>query len=80
VAALAECRVAASSFDDVIRAEQERGRYRQTERLGRFQVDEKLKFCGLFNREITWFCALENPMHVLRGSSHEIREAGAIVE
>jgi hypothetical protein len=37
-------------LDDLIRPQQQRGRDREAERLGRFEVDDQLKFRGVLDR------------------------------
>jgi hypothetical protein len=41
-----------ASFDHLVGAGEERGRDRKANFLGRFEVDDQLKFRRLFNREI----------------------------
>ena len=41
-----------ASFDHLVRASEERQRYRQSERLGGLEINDKLEFHCLLDREI----------------------------
>jgi hypothetical protein len=41
---------AATSFDDLVGAHEDRFRYREAERLGRLEIDEKFEFRRLLHR------------------------------
>src|SRR6516162_8254328 len=42
------------------------------------QIDDELELCGLFDRQIRWFCALQYLVHVCRAAPKEIEDACAI--
>ena len=48
------------SFDHLVGTGEERGRDRKAEFAGSFEIDHKLKFRGLLDRQIGGFCALQN--------------------
>src|SRR5207244_3922124 len=47
-------------FDHPVGATEQRERESDSERLGGLEVDVELDFCGLLDRQIGWFFALEN--------------------
>ena len=53
-----------SSFDHLVRAQQDRLRDRQTERFGGLQVDDQLELRRLFDRKIGGLGALEDLVRV----------------
>src|SRR5262245_37558268 len=59
-------------LDDLIRPQQQRLRDRESERLGSFHVDHELELPRLLDGEISWFCALENPVNVAGRAIEEI--------
>jgi hypothetical protein len=56
-------------LDHLIRPLQERRRDRQTKSLGGFEVDDQLELGRLFDGEVAWLGALEDPIHVGPGST-----------
>src|SRR5215469_1304649 len=42
------------------------------------QIDDELELCGLFDRQIRWFCALQYLVHICRAKPKEIGHAWAI--
>ncbi len=50
-------------FDDLIRAQQQRLRDREAERLGGLEVDDELEFAWLLDGKIGWLCASEDLVH-----------------
>jgi hypothetical protein len=57
------------SLNHLIRSRQNVGRYRQTDLLGGFEIDDELKLCRLFDGEIRWLGAFQNLVHVGSGTS-----------
>ena len=55
-------------LDHVVRAQQQRLRDRESERSRGLEVDHELELGGLFDWQITGFCALENLVHVAGGA------------
>jgi hypothetical protein len=51
-------------FDHLVGAGQQRVGYGETERLGRLEVQEKLDFCRLLNRQVRRLLALENAAYI----------------
>jgi hypothetical protein len=49
-------------FDHLVGAAEQRKRDGEAERLGRREVDEKLNFRGLLDRQVGRLLALENPV------------------
>lgn len=47
-------------FDHLVRQCNDGFRYRQSERLSGFQVEDEVKLGGLLNRKISRICALDN--------------------
>ena len=52
------------SLNDFVRSRQHVRWNRETDLLGRFQVDDELELFGLFHREIGGLGAFQNPVHV----------------
>jgi hypothetical protein len=63
--------------DHVISADEKRRWNRYTNRLSRLQVDKKLKFRGLLNRQIGEVCSFEDP-EGLAGSAGSQRNCRAL--
>src|SRR5207245_7615768 len=55
-------------LDHVVCAQQQRLRDRESERYRGLEVDHELELGGLFDWQITGFCALENLVHVAGGA------------
>jgi len=55
-------------LDDLVGSSQDRLRDRQAERLGGLEVDDELKPCGLFHREVGGRSALKDLVDVGRGA------------
>jgi hypothetical protein len=51
-------------FDDLIRPRQHRCRDRQTQGLGGLEVDNQVELGRLFDGEVGWLGALQNPIDV----------------
>src|SRR5215472_7497444 len=64
--------------DDFVRPIQHRLRNSETDLLGRFQVDHKLKFCWLLYREIGGLGALKNLVDVPCRAPETLSVAGCI--
>jgi len=48
------------------------------QRLGRFEVEDKIELCGLFDWQIRWLRALQYLVHIRRATPKEIGRACAI--
>jgi hypothetical protein len=55
-----------ASFNHLVCADQQRGRYLNSETLCRFQVDAKRKLGWLVNWDITGLCAFKNSIYRIR--------------
>jgi hypothetical protein len=53
-----------SLFDHLVGEQLDRVGHFDAQRLGRLQVDHKLKFGRLHHGQIGWFLPLENPPHI----------------
>src|SRR5215471_14551971 len=67
-----------NSSDDFVRPIQHRLRNSETDLLGRFQVDHKLKFCWLLYQEIGGLGALKNLVDVPCRAPETLSVAGCI--
>src|SRR5512147_2170907 len=56
------------SLDDFIGSHEKRGRYRQAERAGGFQIYRKFDFVWLLDRQISRLRTFENPVDEVRGA------------
>src|SRR5215472_1498277 len=57
-----------SLFDYVVSELSELQRHIQAERLGGLEVDYQLELGGRLNRQIAWFCALEDAIDIQHGA------------
>ena len=60
------------SLDYSVRSHQHVGRNRQTDLLGRFQIDDELEFVWLLHGEIGWLPAFEDFVHIGRGAPEQV--------
>src|SRR5262249_43779043 len=65
-------------FDYLVGAHQERLGHVQTNHLGGLEIDDKLEFGWLLNRQIRWFGALQNLVRVASPTPEQVRQAGAV--
>src|SRR5438270_7866644 len=72
------CRRPLVSLNDFVRLQQQRLRDRQSERLGRLQVDYQLELGRMLDRELTGLGALENLVDVGSRSEVEVGVAGRV--
>src|SRR5262245_66283456 len=63
------------SFDHLVGEQQKRFRNRETERLGRLEVDDKLEFRGLLDREVGRLGSFEDLIHVGGAAALQVSEA-----
>src|SRR4051812_35885464 len=68
------------SLDYLVGADEQRLRHGQTERLGRFQVDDQLEFSRMLHRQISRFRAVEDPSGVNAGLAAVGSEARSIAD
>jgi hypothetical protein len=68
-----------NSFNDSIRPHQHVGWNRQTDLLGRFQVDDQLELLGLLHRKIGGLGAFQNLVHVRSRASIQVGKVHAVV-
>ncbi len=67
-------------LDHLIRPLQERRRDRQAQGLRGLEVDYQVELCGLLNREISRFRALEDLVHVGGGVPIDIDRVGTVAQ
>src|SRR5438034_831754 len=67
---------AGSSFDDLIRPQQQRRRDRQTERLGGLEVNHELELRGLLDGEVARLRALEDLVDEGGGAPKTVEQVG----
>src|SRR6516165_10246919 len=65
-------------FDHLVGGGEQRLREFHAQRLGRFEVEDEIELCRLFDWQIRWLRALQYLVHVCRGTPKEIGEACAI--
>src|SRR6266849_9376904 len=65
-------------LNHLIGAQQQRLRDREAEGLGDLEVDHQLELGRLFDRQVTWFCALEDLVDVFGGTAQHFVEISAI--
>src|SRR5712691_13549178 len=65
-------------LDHLVRLQQERGRDREAEGLRGLEVDDQLELRRLLDGKIGGLSALEDLVHIGRGTSIQVREIGAI--
>ena len=65
------------SFDHLISAGEERGRDRETEGFGGFQVDYQFKFGWLLNRKVLGLRTLQDFVHIGSGAAVKITTVGS---
>src|SRR5215204_2423872 len=70
--------IPSASFDHLVGAGEERGRDREAEGVGGFEVDHELKLCRLDYRQFGWFLASENSTSVSSNLLIAIKQARAI--
>jgi hypothetical protein len=66
-------------LDQFVGAGEHRRGYVEAERLGGFEVDHQLVF-GRLNRQLAWFCALEDAIDIRRRTSVLIGNIRAVRE
>lgn len=64
------------SFDDVIRAQQQRRWDPEADGLGGPEVDDELEFRRALHRQIARLSPLEDPVHITGGAPKRIEEGG----
>src|SRR5262249_11519410 len=57
---------------------QHRRRYRQSERLGRLQVDDEVELCGDLNGEVAWLRALQDLVDIASGLAVDLAKIDRI--
>ena len=65
-------------LDDSICPRQHIRRNRQTDLLGRFQIDDELKLARLRHWKFGGLGAFQNPIHIRRGAPEQVGKARAI--
>src|SRR5262245_60420349 len=66
------------SLDHLVSGQKNAIRYGDAKCFGGFEIDYKLKFCGLLDWQFGWFCAFQNSRHIIRSSTPQWREIDAI--
>src|SRR6266849_9947573 len=74
------CRSPGALLNHLIGAQQQRLRDREAEGLGDLEVDHQLELGRLFDRQVTWFCALEDLVDVFGGTAQHFVEISAIAQ
>jgi hypothetical protein len=65
-------------LDDLVRAQQQRLRDREAERLGRLEVDYELELGGLLDREVSGLGPFEDLIDIGRGAAEQVGRAWAV--
>ena len=63
-------------FDQLVSRQKNAIRYSHAKRFGGFEIDYKLKFCCLLDRQVGCLCAFENFGHVVRTLAIDRRQIG----
>src|SRR5262245_8177159 len=66
------------SFDHLIRSRQHIRRNRQTDLLGRFQIDDELELLWLLDWQVSRFGTLEDFIHVRGGATVQVENVHAV--
>jgi hypothetical protein len=64
-------------LDHLVGAREQHGRNVETQRFRRLQVDDKLEFGRLFNRQISRLAPSQNPIDVSRAAPKQVGNARA---
>ena len=67
-----------ASFDHLVGASEKRRWDPEPECLGSSEVDDKLEFGRLFDRNVEWLCPFKNLVHVARCSPPQVRKVCTI--